>query len=287
MEFYKQRISLLTETDFEKDLLDAAFDSLEAQENPLRFNNFANGIRELSRHILRRLAPDEEVLACVWYRNEIKGRENGITRRQRVKFIMHGGISDEIVKGRLKIEIEDVLNHLGDAIELLNTHVHIEPETFGIDDLALERHVAMTSQAFLAIHQKIGEVRKDVERRLERRAHREIRKHTVHEHIDDLGELSTHYFVEDEEVDNVSLLEIGSKEMVFSVTGSFDVRQQFGSNRDVDDDTGLVLNEVLPFNAVIVSSVLTMPERDIEIRSIKVDSAPELSEDEIDRLSKE
>jgi hypothetical protein len=35
--------------------------------HPLRLNNFATNIRELSRIMLHRLAPDQQVRACTWY----------------------------------------------------------------------------------------------------------------------------------------------------------------------------------------------------------------------------
>ncbi len=49
--------------DFERKVLSAALLSLEQGENPLSLNNFATAIRELSRNVLQRLAPDNEVPA--------------------------------------------------------------------------------------------------------------------------------------------------------------------------------------------------------------------------------
>ena len=57
----------LVKTKFEHDLCDAAFDNLNVK-NRLRFNNFAYSIRELTRHILYRLAPDVDIKCCSWYK---------------------------------------------------------------------------------------------------------------------------------------------------------------------------------------------------------------------------
>ena len=57
--------------DFEKRLISSCLKNLLDTNNELRFNNFAYSIRELSRHILHRLAPDEKVLNCSWYSNQI------------------------------------------------------------------------------------------------------------------------------------------------------------------------------------------------------------------------
>lgn len=47
-------------TSFEKDLLEAALKNLEDGKSKLRLNNFAYSARELTRHYLKRLAPDTE-----------------------------------------------------------------------------------------------------------------------------------------------------------------------------------------------------------------------------------
>lgn len=57
----------LVKTKFEHDLCDAAFDNLQTKSK-LRSNNFAYSIRELSRHILHRLAPSDDVQRCSWYK---------------------------------------------------------------------------------------------------------------------------------------------------------------------------------------------------------------------------
>ena len=47
-------------TSFEKDLLEAALKNLEDGKSKLRLNNFAYSACELTRHYLKRLAPDTE-----------------------------------------------------------------------------------------------------------------------------------------------------------------------------------------------------------------------------------
>jgi hypothetical protein len=53
--------------------------SLDQTSNPLRLNNFATNIRELSRIMLHRLASDQQVRACTWY-VPVQGKSD-ITRR--------------------------------------------------------------------------------------------------------------------------------------------------------------------------------------------------------------
>ena len=62
MEALKQSILPYLKTDFEKNLLEAAIKNLKDVGNKLRLNNFAYATRELTRHYLKRLAPDADVL---------------------------------------------------------------------------------------------------------------------------------------------------------------------------------------------------------------------------------
>jgi hypothetical protein len=51
------------DTDFKKSVFDAALKSFEQVDNPLRVNNLATGLRELTRLILRDMAPDKDIEA--------------------------------------------------------------------------------------------------------------------------------------------------------------------------------------------------------------------------------
>jgi len=60
-----EKIKQLLSNQFELDLFEASIASLNDRTNKLRFNNFACSIRELSRHLLYNLAPEERVKNCV------------------------------------------------------------------------------------------------------------------------------------------------------------------------------------------------------------------------------
>lgn len=67
MDELKRSILPYLKTSFEKDLLEAALKNLEDGKNKLRLNNFAYAARELTRHFLKRLAPNAEVLNAPYY----------------------------------------------------------------------------------------------------------------------------------------------------------------------------------------------------------------------------
>ena len=92
-----KNIHSLIETDFERSLADAAFSQLEDNDNKLRLNNFAYSLRELSRHILHRLAPDDMVKSTCWFKPTDKKNPDAITRSQRMKYAIQRGLSDEFL----------------------------------------------------------------------------------------------------------------------------------------------------------------------------------------------
>ena len=91
---------------FEKDLFHAAIENITHSTSPIRFNNFAYTLRELTRHVLKRLAPDENILKSQWYKNELSD-ENGITRPQRIYYAIHGGLDPAYVQEKLGIDVAD------------------------------------------------------------------------------------------------------------------------------------------------------------------------------------
>lgn len=94
MDKLKRNILPYLETSFEKDLLEAALKNLEDGKNKLRLNNFAYSARELTRHYLKRLAPDTEVLNAPWFKPNDPKKPKAITREQRIKYAIQGYLSD-------------------------------------------------------------------------------------------------------------------------------------------------------------------------------------------------
>lgn len=68
-------IKRLLTSQFETDLFKASLASLNEIGNKLRYNNFAYFIRELSRHFLHRLAHEQNVKNCSWYKKETEDRK--------------------------------------------------------------------------------------------------------------------------------------------------------------------------------------------------------------------
>ena len=125
----------LIKTSFEQDLCEAAFDNLQTKSK-LRFNNFAYSIRELSRHILHRLAPSDDVQRCSWYKPT--KNEKGvivITRADRINYAIYGGFDNNALSAMgLNGYIENARKNLLASIDSLSKYTHINKDTFDVSD---------------------------------------------------------------------------------------------------------------------------------------------------------
>ena len=135
MDELKKKLLPYLKTDFEKDLLDAALWNLGETDNKLRLNNFAYAMRELTRHFLERLAPDDQVRHAPWFINEVPGNPSMITREQRIKYAVQGYLSDEYREKVLKLELQEVSKKLRDSINKLSKYTHVNPDTFDVDSV--------------------------------------------------------------------------------------------------------------------------------------------------------
>ena len=85
-------------TEFHRNVFAAVIQSFELYDNPLRVNDFATGLRELTRLVLDYNAPEKSIKACAWYVEE--KNEQGkvvITRAQRIKYAVQAGLPDDFV----------------------------------------------------------------------------------------------------------------------------------------------------------------------------------------------
>ena len=133
MDELKRNILPYLEASFEIDLLEAALKNLEDGKNKLRLNNFAYAARELTRHYLKRLAPDSEVLSAPWFKPNDPKKPTAITRGQRIKYDIQGYLSDDFRENDLKIDLNEVSKNLRKSIDNLSKYTHVEPETFDVD----------------------------------------------------------------------------------------------------------------------------------------------------------
>lgn len=267
-----KKIKLLTETTFEKDLLNAVFQNLNDKTNTLRYNNFAYSLRELSRHFLKRLAPDEQVLKCSWYKNEIQNKDNGITRRQRIVYAIQGGLSDAYLRDELNLSFNDKITEILKSISSLSKFTHINKDTFNINGEVLINMVNDTSNKFLSLFKLITACNNSLIKKIEERIAEKIDEHTVNECIEEIDELSTHHNIEFSNIDRMSICMINSSEIKLKIEGYLHVRQQWGSNRDVRNDEGFVQKNNFSFSSILTLIIPKLPEYVINMTNFQVDT---------------
>lgn len=260
-------------TDFEKRMLKASFLNLQNLANELCFNNFAASIRELSRHILARLSPDANVLRSVWYKNEIQGKVNGITRAQRVKYAVQGGITDDFVKNELDIDVGRLNKRITKAIDLLNKFTHVNESTLGMPPRKVYDMVNETVDAFEVLFEIVETCRRRIIRTIARTIDDSLLNHSVESTFDDIDILSTHTSVDECHISDISITGITDQDIFLTVNGMIRVRLQYGSDGDVSDGDGVVTHDSFPFTLGLTGEVNQLDKFIPEINTMKIDTS--------------
>jgi len=235
---------------FERDLFAASQKNLSDKSNPLRLNNYSYAMRELTRHMLHRLAPDENVLNCEWYKNETD-KDNGITRKQRAYYAVQGGLYDSYVQNVLGLEVEDIHKDLVKAINKLSKFTHIEPKVFALPDTEVDTLVNETTEAVNGFLATISDCRRLIIDSL----WEQIDSAVIDETIQAIDELATHHFIDEIYTDKVEIYEINYESIMFRVNGSIGCELQWGSNSDLKRGDGAVLPQSYPFTCELISPV--------------------------------
>lgn len=239
---------------FEKDLFLSALDNLKDNNNALRFNNFSYAMRELTRHILHRLAPDISVLKCSWYKNETD-KLNGITRKQRAIYAVQGGLEDSYVGNVLGLKVSEIHKNLIRSINKLSKFTHIEPKTFDLPENEVNKLVEETICSVYAFLQLINECKDLIIKGLWEQIDQTVVEEIVSETIQSLDELATHHYIDESYIDSIVIYCIDHEHIQFRAIGTVSCELQYGSNSDFRRGDGVKLSESFPFNCELNSSV--------------------------------
>lgn len=246
----------LIKIQFEQELCEAAFDNLQTKSK-LRSNNFAYSIRELSRHILHRLSPSDDVQRCSWYKptkNE-KG-EIVITRADRINYAIYGGFDNNALSTMgLNGYIDNARKNLLASIDSLSKYTHINKDTFDVSDSETSELVNNVIGSFNGFVDCMNDIRQQVVACLEAEINQEILSATIYETYSDIDILSTHSSIENYCIDSITVDDITSQEVVLKVSGSVDVRLQYGSDGDQRRGDGYVTNMDIPYEASVSADI--------------------------------
>ncbi len=261
----KNITDLISKDEFELELYEAAVHNLADLNNKLRFNNFAYAMRELSRHVLHRLAPSDRVLKCSWYKNLTQDAD-GITRMQRAIYATQGGLSDKFVRDTLNIDPSDAHKTLRDAINRLSQYTHVEKEVFDLSADTVDKLASEITHAFSGFAAVIRDCRSLIIEGLEEAIH----ENTVNEVLSDsllaVDEIATHFSLEEVYVDSAEVTDITHDTIHLLARGNLGVILQWGSNSDIRRGEGAELDESFPFTCELTCTVSDdlLPE-DLEV----------------------
>lgn len=248
-------VNLVSGCRFELNLYEAALRNLSDTDNQLRFNNFAYAMRELSRHFLYRLAPDAEVVKCVWFKNITKA-EGKLARSERAAYAVHGGLSEEYVGETLGLDIDEMNKRLKIAIDGLSKYTHIQEDVFGLPAEQVEALAQETTESFAGLFNAIQHCHNDIVYRLHKAIDNAAVEEVLRETIQEIDELATHHFIDEICVTETNI-RITHDIIHFSVAGTVEVELQYGSNSDWRRGDGAKIDVSLPF-----SCQLTCPAAD-------------------------
>jgi hypothetical protein len=259
-------------TRFEKDLFRAAIENITRSNSPVRFNNFAYVIRELTRHVLKRLAPDENILKSQWYKNELP-IENGITRPQRIYYAIHGGLEPSYVQEVLGFDIPDFKKRFIEIIDRLSKYTHIETETFGLNDENTFAYANQTLEVFLELFSFITETKESLSEALYEHVDQALFDAVLEETFSEIDILATHHHLQNVHIEPLDVLDIDHEFIYFKASGSIWYEMQWGSNSDLKQGDGMLFDEFFPYKCQIHASVRNLKDIKVDMSSIEIDTS--------------
>lgn len=265
------KIKRYLETDFEKELFQASLENFSATTNKLRFNNFAYAVRELTRHFLKRLAPDSEIEKCVWYKNET-GEAGKISRGERIRYAVQGGLNTNYVVNTLGINVRQTNTEFSRIVKLLSKYTHIESHTFNTESSQADQYKKKTLETLLEFFELIDESKKEVVFHLKSQIDEELFSRAISETHQEIDLVATHHYIEDVEIYEHEVDNIDSETIHITAYGNLETTLEYGSASDHRNGDGASLSHTFPFSCAFTSSVARP-------RQI-LDSAPSLNIDE-------
>jgi hypothetical protein len=234
---------------FSRDLLRGAVAALTQKNVATRAQHFSVSMRDLSDHMLKQLAPDDQaVKGCAWYKQHPK--VEGPTRRQRALYASRGGLTDSFLKEELKLDPKEFHAEIGPAFKELNKRTHLRPDTVITDPAKLENLANETIGALLDIFEVTEEVRTEIMSRIGTHLYDEAIGAFINETIDSLDLIAGRYETGGVLYDGMRVLSIDSDMIRYEITGGVDVTLHYGSGSDA-----AAIKENFPFTCTTAASI--------------------------------
>jgi hypothetical protein len=281
-----EKIKQLLTNEFEVGLYEASLASLNDKNNKLRYNNFAYSMRELSRHFLHNLAPEEQVKNCDWFKMETT--DGKPTRNQRIKYAIQGGIDDKLLEkwGFEVEELHETIKEVKDTINTLSKYTHINPEVFDIDEAEVESKSQDVLKSFISLVETIENYREELKTSLDGHIEEHMISSVVSNFFENVDQLAPHHSLEYSEVSDYHISEINDQEIIVTVYGDLHVILEYGSRQERREGDGLDLEESFPFETKIRYEISEdFPSERYEVDEYDVDTSSWYGEDDDDMIT--
>ncbi len=271
-EKYIEQLDSFLNSQFEKKLFKAAIYNLNAEYHPLTFNNFAYAMREVIRHMLHRVAPENEIRKCSWFSADSTSK-NGITRKQRLRYMIHGGLGDYLIKKmELKEIIDDACNDLLSKHKTLDAFTHIEPETFDISINESKKMALECVISVIEIFSIIENIKNFVFEKIGDNVDNELLESTIFQSCEDIESLARVAVIEDLYTTGFQEIKILSNRVVFTVNGTASCYFEYGSRSEWRNGDGVTLNPSFPFQAQVTVMITPPFGKEISVQGISIDT---------------
>ncbi len=260
-------------TPFEKELASSSLSQLNDKTNKLRLNNFAYSLRELSRHILARLAPDKLVRESVWFAPAVPTNPAQISRPQRMKYAIQRSLSDEYVYDILGLDLTDVIDNLKESIDTLSKYTHVNEDTFDCDDAEVVKISVKVASSFIDFFNEITSCRNHIEKELEDSINEGLVTKLFEDTLSEIDCLATHHEIEEVSISSIKLTGFGHDSCIFSVEGNISVRLQYGSDGDMKRGDGFECHQGFPLEATLTTTLEDGEIKyDLEVKDLSVNT---------------
>jgi len=245
--------------DVQREIFDAAVESFDHEDSPLRLKNFTSALRELSRIWLEQLAPKEKIRACEWSEQSTDLREeDGVTRAQRAKYAVQGELHDDVLE-YLQIDVQNTVKEYLALIDELSNYGRFDTpaktaeleairalETFDqLLELIQERHASLLSSVAVAALDAAS---------LDCEPYDEVDRALFVELGEELDRPSTHVTSDDLKLDSLSILSLAPDRILYQGRGRVYARLQYGPVSVVALDIDEPVHDIYPFECNFESS---------------------------------
>jgi hypothetical protein len=253
-------------TEFEQSLFKASVSYLYRLDDPLRFNSFAYSMREIYRHVLARLSPEEEIIECLWFESETDNGKS--TRKQKLKYAVQGGLDDIYVMEELSINIDEFWRSIKNSQDLLSKYTHVNENTFNISNEECNKNSDEVLSSLLGIFILISNTKEKIFYQIREHIDEELLSNFAYTAMEGIDILSNNSYIESFEIEDYEILDIDSTTIYITANGTANVSLNYGSGEDEAE-----LNTDFPFKLSCSSPVVNPTEIQLTSENIDVDTS--------------